>query len=119
MLPAAKSTTLPATVSDRIAALKAQAQAQPLTWNPKKGDYLVGAIKAFGFESNRFTHIIIEDDKRILHRVSVCPDRQQKLQDGKARNGDLISIQFLGREKNYQGRNVEVFNIVVDKAEVI
>ncbi len=105
------------TIFSRLQELQQQAESQPLTWNPKKGDYLIGTFKSYGRnEENRFTHIVIEDQKKIPHRVSVDAGRTKQLLEAKVTKGDLISIQFLGKERNYYGRNSEVFNWIIDKA---
>ncbi len=105
-------------MQQRIDALKTQAASHPLSWNPKKGEYLVGVFKYYGAEpnQNRYSHFVIEDEKRVLHRVAMTSERHTELARNQARAGDLISIQFVGKERGYHGGMVEVFNLVVDKA---
>jgi len=104
-------------MQQRIEALKTQAASHPLTWNPKKGEYLVGVFKRYGIEpnQNRASHFVIEDDKGVLHRVALTSARHTELAREQARVGDLISIQYVGKERGYHGGMIEVFNMVVDK----
>jgi hypothetical protein len=106
-------------IEQRMEVLKAAAAKQPLTWNPKKGEYLVGVLKAYGNDGQNCRHCLLEDDKKVLHRVAMNSQRQAELYKKQAQIGDIISIQFVGKERGYSGGTVEVFNIVVDKAEVL
>ncbi len=106
-------------MQQRIEALKTQAASHPLTWNPKKGEYLVGVFKRYGIEpnQNRASHFVIEDDKGVLHRVALTSGRHTELARAQTKVGDLISIQFLGKERHYSGGMIEVFNLIIDKVD--
>ena len=103
----------------RLEVLKMQAKSEPLTWTPKKGEYLVGYFRRYGFEStNRVTHIIIEDQKNIEHRVGLKAGWDIQLHKAKVENGDLISAQFLGKEKpSGYGGSTDIFKLVIEKAQ--
>ena len=101
----------------RLEALKMQAQSEPLTWTPKKGEYLVGYFRRYGFENNnRLTYIIIEDQKDIEHRVGLKAGWEAQLLKARVHDGDLISAQFLGKEKpsGYSG-STDIFKLVIEK----
>jgi len=103
-------------IEQRIEALKTQAAKQPLTWNPKKGEYLVGVFKRYGHDAwQSCNHFVIEDDKGVQHRVAMSLARQAELTRNKAAVGDLLSIQYLGKEPFYRGGTVDVYNLIVDK----
>ncbi len=102
-------------IEQRMAVLKAKAAQHPLTWNPKKGEYLVGVFKAYGNDGHNCNHFLLEDDKKVLHRVALNSARHTELHKKQAQIGDLISIQFVGKERGYHGCVSEVFNMVVDK----
>ncbi len=99
----------------RIAKLEENAQQHPLIWTPKKGDFLIGFLKAVGPFNGHTTFCLLEDDKKVTHRVALNSSRIKALYEQKAQMGDLISIQFIGKERGYHGGMIDVFNIVVDK----
>jgi hypothetical protein len=101
----------------RLEALRMQAQKEPLTWTPKKGEYLVGTFQRYGFENNRLSHIVIEDQKNIEHRICLKAGWDKQLNSAKPQEGDLISVQFIGKEKSfgYGGGNTDVFKLVIEK----
>jgi hypothetical protein len=104
---------------NRLEALKMEAQKEPLTWTPKKGEYLVGTFHRWGFaNNNRLTHIIIEDQKNIEHRIGLKAGWDIQLHKQKVQEGDLISVQFLGKEKlnGFGSGSTDIFKLVIEKA---
>ncbi len=92
------------TITSRLEALRQQAEAQPLTWNPIKGESLIGTVVSYGREDHSRTFMIVRTQENCTHRVSLDDERLSQLTKANAGAGDLVLFQFLGKERNKYGQ---------------
>jgi hypothetical protein len=112
------TTSLPATLTGRITALRARTGNAIKLWNPKPGDTLVGVLT----ESQRLTgecgdnyQIRIVDEKFIVHAIPQKPWLRNELSAQGAVVGDLVSITSWGKAIGSPGRKGDAYSIVVEK----
>jgi len=110
-------------LDDRLKAVQAMAKQEPLVWAFKKpGDTITGTYVYAMFVNN--THLLwLKDAKNITHRVNV-PYLVAKELFGIMKNKHfepdvIISIQFIGIDKNQYGEKRSIFKLIIDQPEVL
>ncbi|NOT13045.1 MAG: hypothetical protein HOP23_14620 [Methylococcaceae bacterium] len=110
---------LPATLSDRMAALRQKATQAPEAWNPEPGDALIGILighqKAVGSYGENF-QILVKDEVGTVTAAWLTQWLKQNLQSQGAETGELIALTFLGKKQSPAGRFYNAYSLIVDKA---
>lgn len=104
----------------RMSALKQRAnQQQGEVWQPSAGDTLIGMI--IGSET---THhplygqqrlMLIQNENGAVVKVWLSKWLVDNLKAQDAQQNDLIALTYGGKQKNAQGREYNVYNLIVDK----
>lgn len=112
---------LPATLSDRLNALKQRAtQSETVTnWQPSAGETIAGIISGSG----TFTHslygqqktMLLSDDSGQITSVILTPYLMNGLKQQGAVLGDLCAITFHGKAQSKAGHNFNKYTLLVDK----
>jgi hypothetical protein len=105
---------------NRMSALKQRAtQQQGEVWQPSAGDTLIGMI--IGSET---THhplygqqrlMLIQNENGAVVKVWLSKWLVDNLKAQDAQQNDLIALTYGGKQKNAQGREYNVYNLIVDK----
>jgi hypothetical protein len=110
---------LPATVSDRIAALRQQARQAPEAWTPAAGESLIGVLighqKAVGTYGENY-QILVQDESGGVTAAWLTAWLKENLKVQGAEVNDLIALTFLGKKQSPSGRNYNAYSLIVDKA---
>ena len=116
-----KMNNTPATLNDRMNALKNRAtQQQGEIWQPVAGETLVGVIAgsetvAHPLYGNQY-QMLIRDEHDSIVKVWLSKYLQDNMRAQRAELGDLIALTFGGKKKNAQGREFNAYTVVIEKA---
>ena len=112
---------LPATLSDRLNALKQRAtQLETISnWQPSAGETIAGIISGSG----TFTHplygeqktMLLKDDSGLITSVILTKYLMTGLKQQGAVLGDLCAVTFHGKEKSKTGHSFNRYSLLVDK----
>ena len=112
---------LPATLSDRLNALKQRAtQTETVTnWQPIAGETIAGIISGSG----TFTHslygeqktMLLSDDNGQITSVILTQYIMQGLKQQGAGIGDLVALTFHGKGQSKTGHSFNKYTLLVDK----
>ena len=103
-------------IINRFEKLKEQASNQPLIWAAEnKGDLLIGA-----FISYKQGILLVQDMLGVIHRIPSNVlgwfDWLQLNDPVSITTDDLISIQAIGIDYDSEGKQEDIFKIVIDRA---
>jgi hypothetical protein len=119
LTPNYKPDTLPATLNDRIAALRQKSAHAIETWQPEPGDSLIGVLigsqKAVGTYGENY-QILIQDEAGAVTAAWLTAWLRENLKAQGAETGDLIALTFLGKKQSPAGRFYNAYSLIVDKA---
>ena len=116
-----KMNNTPATLNDRMNALKNRAtQQQGEIWQPVAGETLVGIISgsetvAHPLYGNQY-QMLIRDEHGAIVKVWLSKYLRDNLRAQNADQNDLIALTFGGKRKNAQGREFNAYTVVIEKA---
>jgi hypothetical protein len=109
---------LPATLNDRIAALKQRATLAVETWQPEPGESLIGELigsqKAVGAYGEN-VQILIKDEAGHITAAWLTAWLKDNLRVQGAELGDLIALTFLGKKQSPAGRFYNSYSLIVEK----
>ena len=104
---------------NRVKKLQQQVNIEPLVWNPKKGEVLIGNYDGYDYQQKGLSLLLLRDRHGVIHRVSLNKELTEQIFAWGAKiipHDDLISIQFLGVERDEYGKKNPVYNFVIDRA---
>ena len=109
---------LPASLQDRMTALRQRATQAPEAWNPEPGDSLIGILighqKAVGVYGENY-QILVKDESGAVTAAWLTQWLKENLRAQGAEAGDLIALTFLGKKQSPAGRNYNAYSLIVDK----
>lgn len=116
----AATNNLPATMQDRIAALRQKAAHAVELWQPEPGDSLIGILigsqKAMGTYGENY-QMLIQDESGQVTAAWFTAWLKDNLKVQGAETGDLIALTFLGKKQSPSNRNYNAYSLIVDKAQ--
>ncbi len=113
-----ETNTLPATMQDRIAALKRKTTHAIELWQPEPGESLIGVLigsqKAMGTYGENY-QMLIQDEAGQVTAAWLTQWLKENMRVQGAEVGDLIALTFLGKKQSPAGRNYNAYSLIVDK----
>jgi hypothetical protein len=111
--------TLPASMAERIAALKQQSEHSVELWQPEIGDRLIGKLigtqKAVGTYGENF-QILVQGENGTIKATWLTVWLKDNLQVQNAMIGDLIALTFLGKKQGRTGREYNAYTLIIGKS---
>lgn len=113
--------TLPATLSDRLAALKRETVTEAAeVWQPEPGDVLAGVYVGHKqIEHPRYGvqwQLLLKDEAGLITAAWINQWLRQNLKAQSLALGDLVCIGYLGKRKTSSGNAYNAYSLKVAKA---
>ncbi|MDP2902977.1 MAG: hypothetical protein Q8N96_07675 [Methylovulum sp.] len=117
-LSTTNANTMPANLTDRMAALRHKAASTPELWQPEPGEQLLGVLighqKAVGIYGENF-QILVQEESGAVKAAWLTDWIRDNLKVQGAEAGDLIALTFLGKKQSPQGRFYNGYSLIIDK----
>ncbi|MDO9267792.1 MAG: hypothetical protein Q7T96_01625 [Methylobacter sp.] len=111
------ATNLPATMSDRILALKAKAEQSVTLWDATPGSTIAGVLFSKREVQTQYalqTQFVLKDEMGNLVAYWLSKFLEGQLRSQGANYGDLVAISSHGKAKTAQGKEYNSFSVLVD-----
>jgi hypothetical protein len=111
-------TKLPATMQERIAALRQKTANAIELWQPDPGDSLIGVLigsqKAVGTYGENY-QMLVQDEAGQVTAAWLTQWLKENMRIQGAETGDLIALTFLGKKQSPAGRHYNAYSLIVEK----
>lgn len=114
------ATNLPATLNDRILALKQKAEQSIALWDAAAGSTICGELfskREVATQYGQQTQFILKDESENLVAYWLSKFIEQQLRSQNAQYGDLVAVTSHGKAKTAQGKEYNSFSVLVDKVD--
>lgn len=115
-----QTTNLPATLNDRILALKAKAEQSVTIWDAAAGSTIAGILTGKREIQTQFAlqeQFILKDENGNLIAYWLSKFIEGQLRSNGANYGDLICISSHGKAKTAAGKEYNSFSVLVDRVD--
>ncbi|MDO9271084.1 MAG: hypothetical protein Q7T96_18415 [Methylobacter sp.] len=111
------ATNLPATMSDRILALKAKAEQEVTLWDAAPGSTIAGELFGKREVQTQYalqTQFILKDESGNLVTYWLSKFLEGQLRSQNANYGDLVAVTSHGKQRTATGKEYNSFSVLVD-----
>jgi hypothetical protein len=112
-----QTANLPATINDRILALKQRAEQEVTLWDASSGSTICGELFSKREVQTQYalqTQFVLKDEMGNLVAYWLSKFLEGQLRSQGAQYGDLVAISSHGKAKTAQGKEYNSFSVLVD-----